>query len=269
MISQDEKLMVFENFRVDQSLPKYRVRSSKTTSFTIVDSEDSEDSMDFEPTSSHISNGRVLEWLYGKRPGRPWYAKIAAALSLKKARAPEITVDEFFRRVKNSSQHVEIIASRTRDCEAAILDADRAGQVALKEQLVALLTASRAEAQMVAAGLGRYLDEEAVVALVKKSSRAVRLDWVANFIRPIPVGVLAKKLEADELGIFDNYAVMHYDPRGKSHAKTAAQARDSILFGLVRGRRRLYYVGDWVDEQCNLTLEQVVDLLGKDAVKTA
>jgi hypothetical protein len=35
----------------------------------------------------------------------------------------------------------------------------------------------------------------------------------------------------------------------------------------MRGSRNLYYMGDWVDEQCDLTLAQIVDALGKDVVQ--
>lgn len=40
----------------------------------------------------------------------------------------------------------------------------------------------------------------------------------------------------------------------------------SILFGLIEGRRRLYVVGDWVDEICDLTMDQIADSIGNDAI---
>ncbi len=39
-----------------------------------------------------------------------------------------------------------------------------------------------------------------------------------------------------------------------------------ILFGVIKGRRRLYFVGDWVDEFCDLTFDQIADALGKDNI---
>jgi hypothetical protein len=282
MITQDKKLEVFESFRVDRGLPKFR-RQSKATRYSkkygnavneFLGSEDSEDVVgtedDFMPSTAHVLDGRVL--LRGGSRRAPWYARLARVFSTKKTRPPEVTVDEFFRSVKCSTRQAEVVAGRAEACAEAISRADGAGQSALKEQLVALLAASRAEALMVAVGLGRYLDEATVAAFAEKTSRAVRLDWVANFARPIPEAVLAKKREADELGAFDNYAVMHYDPEKKNVARTAAEekaARDPILFGLVRGRRRLYYVGDWVDEQCDLTLEELVAATGAGSVREA
>jgi hypothetical protein len=38
-----------------------------------------------------------------------------------------------------------------------------------------------------------------------------------------------------------------------------ARKKDPILFGLIEDRRRLYFVGDWEDEYCNLTLDKIAD----------
>jgi len=92
----------------------------------------------------------------------------------------------------------------------------------------------------------------------------VRMD--ANYM---PDEVSARKVRADEIDIFDNYVVLHYDPQAKSWAETQEEKnrrKDPILFDLMEGRRRLYFVGDWKDEFCDLTLDQVADAIGKDAV---
>jgi len=36
----------------------------------------------------------------------------------------------------------------------------------------------------------------------------------------------------------------------------------------MEGSRKLYFVGDWVDEFCDLQLDQIADALGKDAIGT-
>ena len=62
---------------------------------------------------------------------------------------------------------------------------------------------------------------------------------------------------------------MHYDPAGKSSAKTKKEIeeeKDPILFGVFKESRRLYYIGDWIDEYCNLTMNEVAKLLGKKSV---
>jgi len=90
------------------------------------------------------------------------------------------------------------------------------------------------------------------------------LDYMKNFIRPIPDEVVAKIAEADKLEVFDNYVIMHYDPKGKNKQDTAkeeAKKRDPIVFGVIAGSTKLYYITDWIDEYCDLTLEKFVDTL--------
>ena len=80
----------------------------------------------------------------------------------------------------------------------------------------------------------------------------------------------------NELLIFDNYCILHYDPEKKSYAQTIEEQkretqkrRDPILFGLIRGSNKLYYITDWVDEFCDLTLDKFVETLQieKDSLK--
>ena len=146
----------------------------------------------------------------------------------------------------------------------------QAGQQALFEQLTAGLNAYKMETQLLALGLPKYVEEKDLVAFYKQSKRGLRLDWIRNFTRQIPREILDKKVRADEIGIFDNYVVLHYDPAAKSFAETEAEKaarKDPILFGLMEGCRRLYHVGDWKDEFCDLTLDQIADAMGDEVVK--
>ena len=64
---------------------------------------------------------------------------------------------------------------------------------------------------------------------------------------------------------------MHFDPKNtattrEARAAEVAKRKDPILFGLIKGSRKLYFVGDWQDELCDLTFQQIVDKLGKSLV---
>jgi hypothetical protein len=81
---------------------------------------------------------------------------------------------------------------------------------------------------------------------------------------------LDTKARLDELKIFDNYVIMHYDPDGVNSSMTDEEVeeakKDPILFGVIAGSRKLYYIGDWVDEYCDLTLDAFIDEFGKDVI---
>jgi len=183
-------------------------------------------------------------------------------------RRGQITVQEAFASLKDSAEQITLVADRAAGYETLLRRATQSGQTALLERLLSEMEGTRSEVQLIAMGLTSFLREETVVALSRKSPRAIRLDWISNFTRPIPADVLATKVECDERRIFDNYAVMHYDPSSSSAALTKAQVaakKDPILFGVCEGVRKLYFVGDWIDEQCDLTLEKVAEMLGTAA----
>jgi hypothetical protein len=177
---------------------------------------------------------------------------------------PEITVHEFFSSIKDSQSQLEVVDGRARGYEAALDRARKSGQTALTEQLESGIEAVRAETQLLAMGMDRVLTEATLVEFVKKSPKGLRLDWIKNFTRMVPKDVLESKVECDERHIFDNYVILHYDPDAKSWAQTEAERSakaDPILFGVVEGRRLLYFIGEWIDDYCDLSLDQIADVL--------
>ena len=39
-----------------------------------------------------------------------------------------------------------------------------------------------------------------------------------------------------------------------------------ILFGLIRGSDKLYFIGDWIDDICDLTFDELIEVLGEDGI---
>lgn len=164
----------------------------------------------------------------------------------------KVSAVDFFSQVHDGMLEIDPALKNNADAwRTAIKRAHEAGQEALVERLFACADQARSEAQLVSLGQRRYWTEEQIVRFARESSRAVRLDWLRDFLRPIPEEVVATKKQCDERMVFDAYAVLHYDPKGGNHAE---RPRDPILVGLVEGVRRLYFVGDWVDDQCDLTM---------------
>ncbi len=40
-----------------------------------------------------------------------------------------------------------------------------------------------------------------------------------------------------------------------------------MLFGIIKDARNFYYIGDWIDEYCDLTLKEAVAII-EDKTKT-
>lgn len=190
---------------------------------------------------------------------------------------PEIEFDvvAFFNRVKlETEESTQSYANRLKELVECIGYCDITGQVALKEQIFEQLTVNKYESVLWANGMYKAVSEEKIVEFTKGSDKGLSLDYMANFSRVIPSDVVKKKIEADKLGVFDNYVILHYDPEAKSYVQTEEEKRkeierrkDPILFGVIMGSDKLYYIGDWIDDYCDLTFEALTDKLGKDIIE--
>lgn len=181
-----------------------------------------------------------------------------------------IDVLEFFRLVKLSTENsISEYVERSQPYLLAIEQARDMGQQALVDKLLSGMFVAKYESILRASGFNKYIQESTIVGFAKKTQKGLRLDYIKNFARPIPQEVMDLKKKADSLYVFDNYCILHYDPSGKSYEQTAKEKEadrkrkaDPILFGLIEGSTKLYYIADWIDEYCDLTLEQFLKVSG-------
>lgn len=187
--------------------------------------------------------------------------------------ANKFDVVKFFSDVKLSAEDE---ATKYRDRLAEYVNcigiAEKSGQIALKEKLFNNLVINKYETILFSKGLVKAVTEETIVKLAKESPKALALDYIQNYIRNIPISVIKKKLEIDQLEIFDNYVILHYDPNGVSYAQTNKEKeekkkRDPIMFGVIEGSTKLYYIDSWEDEYCDLTWDKMVDIIGKETIE--
>lgn len=182
---------------------------------------------------------------------------------------PEISVEEFFTSIKNSKEELVLLDERFKSYESGLEHLKNTGQIALYESMCCDLEIHRSESQLYATGNRKLVTEQNIIDFAKKAPRALELDWVKNFTRSIPKKVVDVKIKMDTLGIFDNYTVLHYNPYGTGSALTEQEKeaqKDPILFGVILGSQKLYYIGDWVDEYCDLTFDKMVETLGEAAI---
>ena len=190
-----------------------------------------------------------------------WFSRL-----FKKEKHQEISVIDFFNKVKlESKEGAEIYVDRVSKYLQAIHNAYSVGQTALVEKLLSEMIANKYESLLASRGSYYAISEQRVVDFADKTERGVELTYIKNFTRPIPQEVIDKVVKTNEYEVFDNYVIMHYDPKGEHRAETKkeeAKRKDPIIFGVIAGSRKLYYITDWVDEYCDLTLDKFVDTLG-------
>ena len=103
--------------------------------------------------------------------------------------------------------------------------------------------------------------------ITKISKHPVKIIELENYPREVDDSVLDRLLIAKENELFDEYYVIFTDYSGKETKKVAKERRDKdpILFGAFKSvddndipETRFFYIGDWKDEYCDLTLEEML-----------
>lgn len=315
MITEDNKLQIFENFITNKELPKYKklydekqkkkdrkyeiATKLMTPSSDMTDEEldhaegltwqmvrnemEEQDRLDSETDTGNLTSSVSIRTgirsfgpitVNGWGMKRPFKEKISNLLKkLKTKNFRPINTELFFQLVKTNSQKLEKLEERLSSYKLLLESSKKHGQIALYEEAVRATRRIKAESILYSMGLVKVLTEESLVEFYKKSNRKVDLIWLHNFVRVIPEEILKLKEECDANGIFDNYVILTYvDPKKKEHVKKETekekqQRKDPILFGVRADSRRLYFIGDWEDEFCDLTLEKVIEQIGDGVIK--
>lgn len=238
------------------------------------------DFLDFEENTININKS---DYLFEKlKNSNTFFEKLMYSIKFlftktdKKDKLEEINNDKKYSlNVIQLFDNIKILASKEKDFISRvdqyvelIKKAQALHQTAQEEQLIDKLIIHVYESVLSVCGFNKYITETDLINLQSKCEKVLRIDYIENFVRVVPDEVVKKKLVADSLFVFDNYCVLYYDPSGESFSETEKQKeerikKDPILFGVISGSRKLYYIADWIDELCDLTLEQVVEKIGK------
>lgn len=141
---------------------------------------------------------------------------------------------------------------------------ERTKQVAAAKSVKSKQYLIRAENILFNAGFNQYQTEESLIGFIVQCKKGLCLTEIENFERPIPSDVVEKIEAAEQLKVFDNYYILHYDPSGavnqylNANITTKPKPKDPIVFGVIRNSTKLYYVADWIDQYCNLTYKDIL-----------
>ena len=287
-----KELEIFDNFQVDNNLPKYK---QPKISEIVDDSVPSP----ADPNSFIISNQtfgtggiNVDSWntnaiFVGGNDGsdegsfdeydrrkvnifiRLW-RKIVLFFSNK--RHYENILD-FFMDFQGKVQDLNVVEEMAEYYKDALAQAKESGQKALVDRIQDMIDIFKFETLLFAMRLTKFVTEEQIYDFyVKKAggNKALQLTWIKNFVRIIPSDVLELKKKVDKQKIFDNYVILHYDKKGDGSEMTKQEKeikKDPILFGVLAKSKKLYYIADWKDEFCDLTLDKMFSELGENVHK--
>jgi len=191
-------------------------------------------------------------------------------VEVKKGISPQL----FFKSVKRKMGLLEgkKFNDRIKRIEKAFINAVDNGQCALGEKLLEELARETRESALFARGIKFFIEKTDL----DKNKMKIRDGHISDtrlekYTRVIPDDVLRAKKKVDD--VFDGFVIYHYwnekedDVRAgkqKMNDTEKAAMRDPILFGYINESNRLYFVADWEDEFCDLTFDEIIDVIGKD-----
>ena len=299
----NNRLEIFEKFKVDRNLPKFsdmtreeeskRNRGIGRNGSTAVYS--GENSIYSAVTSTETASTTGSTYLTGISGTSTVYvvdnggsSHIDSSNSVSFPQASEdqgvldtdmiFTIQQFFQYVGFRAISLSNLRykRKVKALEKLLEQCKTTGQVSFEDLTVTELARLKLEYVLCAKGFKTCVEEKYLVEGVKhlseKDQELIELEWIRDFNRIVPQKIIKRKDKADKLKIFDNYVVLHVRPSWygdeieRVSKDEADRRKDPILFGVMDCSRRLYYIGDWIDQQCHLTMAELLDKFGEGAI---
>ena len=196
------------------------------------------------------------------------FANNGTAFSMKMEKGG-IKPKSYFKYVKSKFGAISGLRMKKRveKLEKLFNEAVENGQVALSEEFLKKFMKELRESEMYALNYKIFIETEYLEKFRYKikTKGQIRITNIKNFTRLIPKDVKDKIDIAKKKKIFDDFVIVHYDPDGRGEAMTEEEKeKDPIVFGIIKESNRYYYIADWEDEYCDLTLDDIIDKIDLD-----
>ena len=120
------------------------------------------------------------------------------------------------------------------------------------------------EEKLIEMGVSTYIYKSTIEDYIENvADKTVKIVELSRYMREIPDELVETIEKTREY--FDEFYVVFTDYTGTEERKVEKERRDKdpILFGCFKNGNnvadRFYFLGDWVDEFCDLTLDKMVE----------
>ena len=184
--------------------------------------------------------------------------------------ASTISPTEYFDFLKGMRHETsdEILDSVRANCLELMEKYTTTGQTAALNKLIFLEGCIEKERALVKAGINTFVYRDDIEDFIEKvADKAVKITTLSDYQRDVPDEIVETIKRVG--GYFDKLYVLFTDYTGREERRVTQERRekDPILFGAFQNGEsgmitdRFYYLGDWVDEFCDLTLEKMVNAM--------
>ena len=178
----------------------------------------------------------------------------------------QITPSQYFDYLKNAKNTITVEAMK--NSFSAFLQLgekyNKLGQFESLKKLCFLADTLKKEEKLIDLGITTYVYKDTIEDYIENvADKTVKIVELSRYMREIP-DELVDTIEKTK-SLFDEFYVVFTDYTGKEERKVEKERRDKdpILFGVFKNNSnvsdRFYFLGDWVDEYCDLTLDKMVE----------
>jgi len=201
---------------------------------------------------------------------------INAGISLGQNDNGKISPQLYFKYIKKKFGTLERIRldRRIKKIEGAFDECVDSGQNVLAEKILTDLAREIRESVIVAKGVSEYIERSDLDKYKHQIKEGHISDTLLKgYTRVIPKSITSKikKLK----GVFDDFVIWHYyeeevekkrEKKQKLTPREVDDMRDPVLFGIIKETDRLYFIADWEDDYCDLTFDEIVDVIGSKRI---
>ena len=178
----------------------------------------------------------------------------------------ELTPSQYFDILKGAKNIITTEALK-KSYEAFVQLAEKynkLGQVESLKKLIFLADTLVKEEKLIELGITTYVYKDTIEDYISNvADKTVKIVELSRYMREIP-DELVETVEKTKT-LFNELYVVFTDYTGKEERKVEKERRDKdpILFGVFKNGTsvadRFYFLGDWVDEYCDLTLDKMIE----------
>ena len=182
----------------------------------------------------------------------------------------DVTPTIYFNYVKDMRKNIEDENLQTvaDNCLVLLKKTKLTGQTSAAKKIVDQYSLIMRELKAASFGFDTIVYKSDIEKFIKDISKnPVKIIELSKYPREVDDSVIDKLVVAKENELFDEYYILFTDYSMKETKKIAEERRDKdpILFGAFKTadknnipEERFFYIGDWVDEYCDLTLEEML-----------
>lgn len=198
----------------------------------------------------------------------------------------ELTPQEYFDKLKELKKNTssESLKNIYDNCLELANKYQTTGQIRALRKILFCMESIEKEQELVEMGITTFVYKDDIDFYIDnvtnnrdRKNRPVKIIELERYEREIPDDIV--KIIAKTKHLFDKMYIVYTDYTMKEERKIEEErkTKDPILFGTFQNPDykvcidRFYYLGDWIDEYCDLTLDKMINetsKLGRDIVRT-